>query len=233
MILNSYKSLAAHAGYVIFNDPYKLNIWGFRSANPDPNKFDDEIHVFYNSGTYAKPVWDYHIFKCTTDPGTYWLKNPDAKKGTAILLPGQYKDVYGISKHQGKYKALCQLNGKVQVIRDHNRDARLDFKSARIEKGWFGINIHRASKKGTTYKVDKYSAGCQVFQNVTDFAFFLKLCDKHKKLYKNKFTYTLVDMEMQRQLVLANMKKVFVSSLSGHGSGETAAESDFVNPLFF
>ena len=31
------------------------------------------------------------------------------------------KDVYKIDKHQGKYKALCQRNGKVKVYRDGRR----------------------------------------------------------------------------------------------------------------
>lgn len=233
MILDTYKRYSEAWGYKIYNEPYKLNIWGFRSSNQVPNSFDDEIHVFFNSGTLSKPLWIYHIFKCTTDPGTYWLKHPDAKKGTAILLPGQYRDVYGLSKHQGKYRALCQLNGKVKVIRDHNRDAVLDFKSARIDTGWFGINIHRASKKGTTYKVDKYSAGCQVFKSIADFEFFLKLCERHRKLYKNKFTYTLIDMDMQRKLALENMKKVFTSSLGEVSLGEFSEEDDFVDPQFF
>ena len=231
MILETYKKYASQGGFVVYNEPFRLNIWGFRASNQEPNSFDDEIHVFFNSGTLAKPVWTYHVFKCTTDPGMYWLKNPDSKKGTAILMPGQYRDVYGISKHQGKYKALCQVNGKVTVIRDHNRDEVLDFKNAKVQTGWFGINIHRASKKGTTLTVDKYSAGCQVFKNIKDFEFFLKLCDRHRKLYKNKFTYTLIDTEMTRKLAIAQVSKSFLSGDQGFGALNVSGE--IIDPQFF
>jgi len=46
---------------------------------------------------------------------------------------------------------------------------------------------------GTTKTIDKYSAGCQVFQNADDFARFMTLCRKHTDLYRNSFTYTLID----------------------------------------
>jgi hypothetical protein len=41
--------------------------------------------------------------------------------------------------------------------------------------------------------VDKWSAGCQVFANAANFAQFMAMCQKHKSLYGNHFTYTLID----------------------------------------
>ena len=29
-------------------------------------------------------------YECTTDAGTYWMQNPMSRKGTAMLVPGQY-----------------------------------------------------------------------------------------------------------------------------------------------
>jgi len=78
-------------------------------------------------------------------------------------------------------------------LRDYDRNAVLDFVNGKEDTGLFGINIHRASATGTTKTIDKYSAGCQVFENADDFANFLSLADKHKDLYGNNFTYTLVD----------------------------------------
>jgi hypothetical protein len=177
-------------GYRVFSRPFELNITGVRTNSITPGKFDDWIHVFYNNGQNA---WALHSFPCTTDPGTYWLKNPLARKGTAILKAGQYIGAYEIGKHRGKYTALVQ-RGRVTVIRDANRDKLLDFNNGKEETGNdFGINIHRANKTGTTVEVDKYSAGCQVLANIDDFNLLIKLAERHKSLYGNNFTYTLID----------------------------------------
>jgi len=196
-MIKEITELAKSKGYLIYDQPYKLNIWGFRSSNATPNSFDDEIHVFTNISQTDRPKWVYMVFKATTDPGTFWLKNPSNPGGTAILNPGQYIDTYAIDLHRGKYKALCQRNGQVSVTRDYNRNAVLDFLNGKISKGYFGINIHRANQVGSTLTVDKYSAGCQVFKNASDFDFFMKLCELHRSFHGNKFTYTLVDERME------------------------------------
>lgn len=196
-MLARIKNIAYRKGYHIYREPFKLNIWGVRSKNVLPNRFDDEFHVFFNTSKGVLAKWVYFVFKCTTDPGTYWLENPMHPQGTAMLSPGQYVDTYEIARHRGKYYALCQRLAKVSVMRDYNRNAVLDFYNGRLDTGMFGINLHRARKTGTTYEVDNHSAGCQVFQKATDFNFFMKLCEKHQSLYGNKFTYTLVDMRTE------------------------------------
>jgi len=191
------RNIALRKGYHIYRESFKLNIWGFRSKNVLPNRFDDEFHVFFNTSEGLIAKWAYFVFKCTTDPGTYWLRNPMHPQGTAMLAPNQYVDTYEIARHRGKYYALCQRKGKVQVYRDYNRNAVLDFYNGRLDTGMFGINIHRAKRSGITYKVENHSAGCQVFQKASDFNFFMKLCEMHKRKHGNKFTYTLVDTRME------------------------------------
>ena len=44
-----------------------------------------------------------------------------------------------------------------------------DLNNDTIQKGIFGINIHRSHEKLTVDKIDKYSAGCQVFNNNIEF----------------------------------------------------------------
>jgi hypothetical protein len=94
--------------------------------------------------------------------------------------------------HRGKYLALTQKR-PLTVIRDYNRDAVLDFNNGKEQTGMFGVNIHHASINGTTKFVEKYSAGCQVFANIDDFNLFMQLAQRHKTLYGNDFTYTLID----------------------------------------
>lgn len=216
-MINRIKTIAQEQGHVIYTEPYRLNIWGFRANTETPNVFDDELHVFTNISQTKITKWAYLVFKITTDPGTYWLKNPMNPQGTAILKAGQYRDAYRIDRHRNKYYALCQRLAKVTVIRDYDRDAVLDFNNGKEATGMFGINIHRARKAGDTLTVDKYSAGCQVFKNAQDFDFFMKLCEVHRKLYGNKFTYTLVDkrMEFRRTLKKITISSVLISLLLG------------------
>lgn len=186
---NTIQEALVKKGYQIFMRPYELNIVGIRTNNVTPNTFNDRIFVFFKNGQGGVTQ---HEFKATTDPGTYWLKNPMNPQGTAILKEGQYLNTYGLGLHRGKYLALVQKR-PVTVIRDYDRDAVLDFMNGREDKGLFGINIHRASENGVTKTVDQYSAGCQVFANPTEYILFLQLCEKHKTLYGNEFTYTLID----------------------------------------
>jgi hypothetical protein len=179
------------AGFKVYDRPNELNIVGIRSANTRANSFDDTMNVSYRDGTGR---WVSLSWPCTTDPGTYWLKSPMNPQGTAILKGNmQYAGAYGIALHRGKYKALCQINGPVTVIRDYNRDDTLDFQNGTEARGSFGINVHHANRVGTTREVQKYSAGCQVFANIDDFDDFMALCEHHRELYGNKFTYTLLD----------------------------------------
>jgi hypothetical protein len=174
-------------GYVLYDKPYELNIVGVRSDNTEPNKFDDLIYAFWKN---EAGQWEGKYFSATTDPGTYYLKNPLSNLGTAILKEGQYVDTYEIGKHKGQYDALTQQK-PVTVIRDYDRNAILDFNNGREEKGLFGINIHKAGANST--EVNTWSAGCQVFQKSADFNDFMDLARKHKEKYGNKLTYTLLD----------------------------------------
>jgi hypothetical protein len=207
MSLQKMKAILRHKGYQVFSRPYELNIVGLRSKSIVPNRFDDEIHVFYKVSTLN---WHYHVFKATTDPGTFWLNQPMQPQGTAILAEGQNLNCYELGLHQGKYLALVQRK-PITIIRDYNRDAILDFNNGNKSSGFFGINIHRANVKGTTKSVDRNSAGCQVFEKAKDFELFISLCQKHKQLYGNHFTYSLIDF---RAVKRQNLRYV----LSGVGA---------------
>lgn len=200
-MLAKIKGLLRFKKFQLFTRPYELNIVGLRSKSVEPNKFDDELHVFFKT---VKDNWDYHIFKITTDPGTFWLKNPMQPQGTAILAEGQYINSHSLGKHRGQYTALVQAK-PLTVIRDYDRNAILDFYNGKKTTGQYGINIHRANKIGTTKTVDKNSAGCQVFANASDFEAFLKLCEQHKSRFGNAFTYTLIDFRsvQRRNLKIA------------------------------
>lgn len=203
-------------GWKVDTRPYALNIVGIRSDGTVPNRFDDHLLVFFYDENRKLTG---QSFPATTDPGTYWLHNPLVPAGTAILAEGQYENAYGIALHNRKYPALCQINRPVTVLRDYDRNSVLNFKSARRETGFFGINIHRANRTGTSYTVDRHSAGCQVFQSANHFALFMRLCERHRNRYGNRFTYTLIDQRHigRRKLTGLLGGLLLVSGLAGAG----------------
>lgn len=166
---------------------HNLNIVGLRSENADPNSFDDQLWVFWK----YQNRWTLRKYKITTDPGLTWLQTPGRKEGTAILKEGQYKESHRYGKHRGQYDALVQAS-PVTVVRDFNRDNKLDFSSGKTQTGLFGINIHRANEKVESKFVNKWSAGCQVFANPNEYQEFLKLCRLFLAEWGETFTYTLI-----------------------------------------
>ena len=182
---------AEKEGYKVFRrGSYNLNIIGQRTASRFANVFDDFLHLVYKDDG---DNWIHHTFNITTDAGTYYLENPMRVTGTAILVAGQYRSVYKLGLHRGKYTALVQRGGKVRVYRDSNRDNILDHDPESISEGYFGINIHRASAHRESTKVEKWSAGCQVFADPKDFAIFIAICEKAVTLWGEWFSYTLLE----------------------------------------
>ena len=192
LIEKSIEEIMARKGYAYFKKGnYNLNLIGIRSdqGNKVTNKFDDFLLVLY----YIDGVLQKKIYNITTEPGLYYMKyklgNP---KGTAILVPNQYRATWMIAKHNGKYDALCQRK-PVSVYRDGNKNMIYDLEPKNIDTGLFGINIHRSNPYSTTANINDYSAGCQVFASPKDFKEFMGLCEKQRALYGNTFTYTLLD----------------------------------------
>jgi len=156
-----------------------FHIIGVRSNADEPDKFDDNIYLFDN-GTLL-------CFTGTTNPGAHWLQNFLNKMGTAVLKPGQYINSWAIGKHQGVYEALVQIR-PVTVYRDSDKDLKAEEQGTE-DVGMFGINIHRANPSVTSVLIGKWSAGCQVLNNPSDFA---TLMDRCRRSSKSQFTYTLL-----------------------------------------
>lgn len=182
-------------GYVWFEDKsnksYDVNIVGVRNNAPSiadkvTNVFDDTLTISFKD---EKGVWQYFAWMATCDPGKKGVMEFHNRKGVARLVPGQYRGVWSIDKHQGKYDALCQRNGNVTVYRDANKN--MLFEETVTDTGMFGINIHKAGQDSAW--VENWSEGCQVFKRVKDFDAFLSICRKAAKIHGNKFSYTLLE----------------------------------------
>jgi len=173
------------------NRPYNLNLIAVRNRSGSSDKFDDVLFVVFRD---KDKEWEVRSYEITTEPGPRILRKPINEKGTAILVPGQYRSVYKIDTHGGKNRhiALCQRNGKVWVYRDDDRDGKPDEKLV-MEHGMFGINIHRHAREDEKEYVLGSSAGCQVFKSSRQFAQFMELCNQAADIYGNSFTYTLLE----------------------------------------
>ena len=183
-------------GFKVFEGEYDLNIIGIRSKNTKAGKFDDVVCVVYKKNG----LWQVESFVATCDPGVYWLKDKKKKgnkKGTAVIVsPGQYRGLWTIDKHSGRYPALCQrgICGPVSVWRDANKDDKID-RDGKVETGHFSINLHRAHGAKEVENVGPYSAGCVVLHRSEDLDRILWLAKKqiaHHPTWKT-FTFTILD----------------------------------------
>jgi hypothetical protein len=177
-------------GYPHFKGDFNLTLVGIRSNNKDANSFNDVLAVLFSSGKNQNIV----LLPMTSDPGVYYRENPINDDGTAVLVPGHYRSCWQSGMHRGQYPALVQV-GNVAVYRDNNHDQNIDTNDASIQRGLFGINLHRSAKDYISSQVDRWSAGCQVLADPDDFGVLMALVEKSTEIYGRKFSYTLLTEE--------------------------------------
>lgn len=182
---------AQKKGYTIDKRPFALNVIGVRNSTAtDQKNFDDVIAYFYYDENRRLVG---NVAPATTDPATYFLENPINPQGAAVLKAGEYRDTWSIGLHRGKYEALVQNLKPVTTIRDNDRNSYINY-FAPTSTGFYGINIHRASLvKNNMLVIDKDSAGCQVFRDVSDFDRMMNYAKNSRSRYGNKFSYILID----------------------------------------
>lgn len=171
--------------YKFFDAPFSVNVFGIRCST-GTDEWDDVVGVAYYDEQKKLHVL---TFEATTDPGTYWLKNPMRTTGCAIMVEGQYRGAYFLGPHGRKKYEACRQGKAIPVYRDNNKDSRLDMDTATIDNGIHFTNIHHG---WSAKKVGKNSAGCQVIKSKAKFEkefipIIKKSCDKYGK----NFTYTL------------------------------------------
>lgn len=183
ILRKEYKRL----NYAFFEgEDFDLNLFGVRNPAGE-NLFDD----LFGCAWKEEGEWNLRLWPGTTDPGSYYLRDPMNRKGTAILAAGQNRSMWELGRHRDKYEALVQTGSKVHVYRDVTRDDEMTFDLDRLDTGYFGINHHHAGLHSE--HVDKWSAGCQVHKTRSGFADAMRLA-KLQQLYHphwTKYTYTL------------------------------------------
>ena len=115
---------------------------------------------------------------------------------------GYHNKIWKIDKHRRKYIALCNRWGcsKTKIWRDYNKNTVFDKNIDKIYKGYFGINLHRASILYILDKIGKFSAGCQVIQSSKDFDFLISKCMESKQKYFSYFLFDKNQIEFFKEL---------------------------------
>ncbi len=178
--IDKVQEIFIEKGYDWLDDgfSYKLNIVGVRNPDKESNEFNDTLIVVYRDEKFNSQI---KIYPFTTDPGTYWLNNPMNPKGTAIVVEGQYLNLWDIGLHKG-YEAFVQV-GEIEVYRNNNNK----------EKGIIGINCHRSNPYTESTLVKKSSAGCQVHKAVKNHLEVMEIARISKLKYNKLFNYTLIN----------------------------------------
>jgi len=185
--LDNVQEAMVRKGYAWFCRPDSINLVGIRHPDPLSNGFND-----WMTCTWCDEWghWTFRKWRCTTDPGRYYRENPLNVRGSAIVVPGQYRGAYTLGLHKG-YEAIVQAK-PISVWRDNDKDEILDWEG-NTHSGVYGINIHRANANSTSQNVDRWSAGCQVLANPHDYAELLAIVKRSCSHFGTHFTYTLLE----------------------------------------
>lgn len=183
---DSVKAAVLRKGYKWFID--KPMIIGIRTESNLPDVFDDYVVLCQESKNKYFKGW-----MATTEPGVYWLNNPMNIQGTGILKSNQYLHCWSFGNHGSglnRHKALVQVR-PIALYRDNNKDSKIDIDPSKVNTGLFGVNIHSTGKDNwIAPKINKWSAGCQVFPNYNAFKQFIKELENSKETV---FSYTLLE----------------------------------------
>jgi len=188
---NQIKEKILDKGYKFFEGgAYDVNLFGIRSNSLQVDEWNDVLGIAYKDNI-GNGICIMH--RGSTKPGLYWLKNKMGNvKGTAILIPDQYRGCWKIGEHKG-YEALQQKGDNIfKVWRDNDEDGKFDY-TGEIHGDVTGLNMHTESLIHKTEKVGAYSAGCQVRADDLEHFQTMQILKISNKIFGNSFSYTLLE----------------------------------------
>ncbi len=186
-------------GMSVFDEKaFDMTLFGVRGRGREQgvNDWDDRIGVLFTDNLGVRHCLSW---VGTTDPGLTWLLKPGRREGCAIMVADrQYRGAYTFDHHNGKYPAICQRTGDIDIVRDDNRDPIVDVealvRAGKTESGRYGGNLHRAHRWKIQASIKLYSALCQVFLYPWDFAAFMAICEMQSHHGNgSRFSYALLN----------------------------------------
>ena len=158
-------------------------IVGVRSNEDKTDEYDDKYYLFKGS--------KFVMFTTgTTNPGKWSLNNFSEynAKGCAVVKADEwYYDLWANGLHKGKMQALVQAKD-ILYYRDNDKNGKSS-EIGIIQKGMIGINFHTCTYDKPTlaqklmgWIIGKWSAGCSVINNVTDYYKIIDLVSKQLRI---------------------------------------------------
>jgi hypothetical protein len=239
----------AQKGYLIEEDPYKVNIVGVRNQYPGQNysnKFIDKMFLLWKETPGGE--WKYKSYLCSTMPGTLqygkeehakekglpwklvgkWMSMKKwcsycRKEGLGILRPGQYIDNYFMGKHCG-----------ARAMKNHYNDPKKPLKGKQYayrDKNWNSKTITYSDSTGPSryaMYIHKAYSGTGSGTNVSNWSEGCQVFPSHKiltdffdkcEIHKNKYGNNFHYTLMTSEDV--NRARTEIEAASQNG-GETA-----------
>lgn len=186
--------------YIIYDEPFRLNIIAERSNTVRSEHFDDKLSILFKDDANN---WQSISYKVTTDPGAYYIDNPQKAnpKGYGFIKKGQWLNAYTLGYHKGR-TALQQVE-PITVIRGYHLKGMFNRVAGTEDHGLYGNNIH--DRIGNELRA---SAGCIVFRDQGDFDAFISMCRKHTALH-GRFTLTMLDFRDARNVYVKKAVTTF------------------------
>lgn len=172
------KQYEPNKNYIIYEDPFVVNIVGIRNFIQTPGYFDDYLAVFYKDNSKN---WQFKVWQITTDPGVMGnalFVTDDAKAlGAGFIAEGQYVGSHITGHHFSNPPGYSALSNQrpILIYRDNDNDIWAEKRIDSLTISTPGMNIHNSGPRKDINQVYNWSAGCQVFKDPKDYSEFLDI----------------------------------------------------------
>lgn len=157
---------------------YPCNRSSAYGRDNQPGLWNDSIGILAWSGSEWKFVC---LYRGTVEPGIHYVKNPLNPNGCAVLDFGLQEKLWAFGIHRG-YRALAQV-GAARVVRDRNQDHQRN-DVVTVERN-LGVNLHSTSPGFSSGNIGRFSAGCCVVQNWSEFQALLRHLEQSPQYKQN------------------------------------------------
>ena len=202
-VIDKIINIVRSGGGTVFEQDGYINFCGVRN-NVTNDTFNDVLYIYWKENG---------VFKCvktsgfTTKPGERSVHNRNGDgnvSGVAIVKEGWHPNIWHIGIHgpnsSNPHEALRQtknLTEPITITRDKTQYGKSGAYELRIfedttECGYPFTNMHR-SKDPHGNTVNGWSAGCQVFQNKSEFDEMLRMAEYAATKGQNMFSYFLTN----------------------------------------
>ncbi|MBC7777901.1 MAG: formylglycine-generating enzyme family protein, partial [Phycisphaerae bacterium] len=192
------RAVFAQKGYV-FEEYYPNIIALRRTKDRQPDVWQDLLLVLWRT---PDSIWQSRTYSCTTMPGQYFVQNPRNSKGSPMIAPGQYLNLFepGVVRDRA---ALVQ-RGTITLYRDANKSGSIDAADP-IDRGdSFGMNIHNTKMDQEPATIGQWSEGNIVMPKKNERAELQRIYTMAYKSQGRRFALTLLTQDDMPGLFAVN-----------------------------